>query len=111
MTTAWSGVQAGPMQFLLSPSAAGGYRCGMASSDLSVLRGQRILITGAARGIGAALAERLASHGARLALVGLEPETMTAVAQRCGEDTFVTECDVSSSEQVTQAIDSAAHAL
>src|SRR5919108_3020186 len=83
----------------------------MPSTDLSVLRGQRVLITGAARGIGAALAEKLAAHGARLALVGLEPETMAAVAERCGEDTFVTECDVSSSEQVTDAIDTAARLL
>jgi NAD(P)-dependent dehydrogenase (short-subunit alcohol dehydrogenase family) len=83
----------------------------MATTDLSVLRGQRVLITGAARGIGAALAERLASHGARLALVGLEPETMAAVAGRCGEDTFVAECDVSNNEQVTKAIDAAADAL
>src|SRR5919108_3368691 len=111
MTTAWSGVQAGPMQFLLSPSAAGGYRCDMANPDLSVLRGQRVLITGAARGIGAALAERLASHGARLALIGLEPETLAAVAERCGEGTFVAECDVSDNEQVVQAVDAAAEAL
>jgi NAD(P)-dependent dehydrogenase (short-subunit alcohol dehydrogenase family) len=83
----------------------------VASADLSVLRGQRVLITGAARGIGAALAERLASHGAKLALVGLEPENMSAVAERCGEDTFVTECDVSSNEQVTEAVDAAAEAL
>jgi NAD(P)-dependent dehydrogenase (short-subunit alcohol dehydrogenase family) len=83
----------------------------MAPTDLSVLRGQRVLITGAARGIGAALAERLASHGAWLALVGLEPEKMAAVAGRCGEGTFVAECDVSSNEQVTQAIDAAAEAL
>jgi NAD(P)-dependent dehydrogenase (short-subunit alcohol dehydrogenase family) len=83
----------------------------MASADLSVLRGQRILITGAARGIGAALAERLSSHGAQMALIGLEPETMTAVARRCGEGTFVAESDVSSNEQVTQAIDAAAEAL
>ena len=83
----------------------------MASADLSGLRGQRVLITGAARGIGAALAERLAAQGARLALVGLEPETMAAVAARCGEGTFVAECDVSDSEQVTRAIDAAAEAL
>jgi len=83
----------------------------MAAPDLSVLRGQRVLITGAARGIGAALAERLASHGARLALVGLEPETMKAVAARCGEDTFVAECDVSDNAQITRAIDAAAEAL
>jgi NAD(P)-dependent dehydrogenase (short-subunit alcohol dehydrogenase family) len=83
----------------------------MASTDLSALRGQRILITGAARGIGAALAERLASHGARLALVGLEPQNMGAVAGRCGEETFVAECDVSSNEQVTRAVEAAAEAL
>jgi NAD(P)-dependent dehydrogenase (short-subunit alcohol dehydrogenase family) len=76
-----------------------------------MLRDRRVLITGAARGIGAALAERLASHGARLALVGLEPETMAAVAARCGEGTFVAECDTSDNEQVTHAIDAAAEAL
>jgi NAD(P)-dependent dehydrogenase (short-subunit alcohol dehydrogenase family) len=73
--------------------------------------GQRILITGAARGIGAALAARLAQRGARLALVGLEPETMAAVAERCGEDTFVAECDVSDNEQVVSAVDAAAEAM
>ena len=83
----------------------------MASADLSTLRGRRVLVTGAARGIGAALAERLASHGARLAIVGLEPETMGAVAERCGEGTFVAECDVSSNEQVQGAVDAAAEAL
>jgi NAD(P)-dependent dehydrogenase (short-subunit alcohol dehydrogenase family) len=83
----------------------------VANADLSTLRGKRVLITGSARGIGAALAERLASHGARLALVGLEPETMQQVASRCGDGTFVAEADVSSNEQVTQAIDAAAEAL
>jgi NAD(P)-dependent dehydrogenase (short-subunit alcohol dehydrogenase family) len=75
------------------------------------LAGRRVLITGAARGIGAALAEKLASHGARLALVGLEPETMAAVAERCGEGTFVAEADVSDREQITAAIDAAAEAM
>jgi NAD(P)-dependent dehydrogenase (short-subunit alcohol dehydrogenase family) len=83
----------------------------MSTTDLSALRGKRVLITGAARGIGAALAERLASHGARLALVGLEPETMAEVAKNCGEETFVAECDVSNRDQVTQAVDAAAEAL
>jgi NAD(P)-dependent dehydrogenase (short-subunit alcohol dehydrogenase family) len=83
----------------------------VASTDLSVLRGQRVLITGAARGIGAALAEKLASHGGRLAIVGLEPEAMAAVAERCGGNTFVAEADVSSNEQVTRAVDAAADAL
>jgi NAD(P)-dependent dehydrogenase (short-subunit alcohol dehydrogenase family) len=83
----------------------------MTSTDLGALRGKRVLITGAARGIGAALAQKLASHGARLALIGLEPGTMAAVAERCGEGTFVAECDVSSSEAVSGALDAAAEAL
>jgi NAD(P)-dependent dehydrogenase (short-subunit alcohol dehydrogenase family) len=33
------------------------------------------------------------------------------VAGRCGEGTFVTDCDVSSNERVTEAVDSAAEAL
>jgi NAD(P)-dependent dehydrogenase (short-subunit alcohol dehydrogenase family) len=36
---------------------------------------------------------------------------MEAVARRCGEGTFVTESDVSSNEQITQAVDAAAEAL
>jgi len=38
---------------------------------------KRVLITGAARGIGAGLAERLYGGGARVALLGLEPDLLT----------------------------------
>lgn len=75
------------------------------------LAGRRVLVTGAARGIGAGLAERLAAAGARLALIGLEEETMREVAARCGEGTFVARCDVSRFDEVTEAIDGAAGAL
>src|SRR6185436_1667443 len=102
----------GPGRKQLSDRPAGlRYGSSVASTDLSGLRGKRVLITGAARGIGAALAERLASHGARIALIGLEPETMAAVAARCGEGTFVSECDVSDNDQVVKAVDAAAEAL
>jgi len=47
------------------------------------LRGKTAVVTGAARGIGAALAVRLAEHGAQVALVGLEPAALAAVAARC----------------------------
>jgi NAD(P)-dependent dehydrogenase (short-subunit alcohol dehydrogenase family) len=49
------------------------------------LRGKTAVVTGAARGIGAALAVRLARHGAQVALVGLEPAELDAVAARCAQ--------------------------
>jgi NAD(P)-dependent dehydrogenase (short-subunit alcohol dehydrogenase family) len=48
-----------------------------------VLRGKVAVVTGAARGIGAALAVELARRGAQIALVGLEPAELTAVAAEC----------------------------
>jgi NAD(P)-dependent dehydrogenase (short-subunit alcohol dehydrogenase family) len=44
------------------------------------LEGRRVLITGAARGIGAEVARVLASRGATLSLVGLEPDELARVA-------------------------------
>jgi NAD(P)-dependent dehydrogenase (short-subunit alcohol dehydrogenase family) len=67
------------------------------------LRGRRVLITGAARGIGAALAGRLHERGARVALAGLEPEGLAAVADRCGGAPWA-ECDVTDEEQVEAAV-------
>lgn len=43
-----------------------------------------MLITGAARGIGAATARDLAARGARLALVGLEPENLAGLTSELG---------------------------
>ncbi len=42
------------------------------------LQGKTVLITGAARGIGADAARRAAGRGARVSLVGLEPEELQA---------------------------------
>jgi len=47
------------------------------------LRGKVAVVTGAARGIGAALAEGLARSGAQVALVGLEPDELAATADDC----------------------------
>jgi NAD(P)-dependent dehydrogenase (short-subunit alcohol dehydrogenase family) len=49
------------------------------------LRGKTAVVTGAARGIGAALALRLAQRGVRVALVGLEPEELGAAAKECAQ--------------------------
>ena len=65
------------------------------------LAGARVLITGAARGIGAHTARRLAGHGARLALLGIEPDLLEQVATECNASWHV--CDVSDREQVDRA--------
>jgi NAD(P)-dependent dehydrogenase (short-subunit alcohol dehydrogenase family) len=52
------------------------------------LAGKNVLITGAARGIGAATARELAARGARLALVGLEPEALASLATELGGPAF-----------------------
>jgi NAD(P)-dependent dehydrogenase (short-subunit alcohol dehydrogenase family) len=41
------------------------------------------VVTGAARGVGAALARRLAARGTAVALVGLEPDELSATAEAC----------------------------
>ena len=52
----------------------------MARTRPTSLAGKSVLITGAARGIGAELARKAAARGARVALVGLEPELLAALA-------------------------------
>ncbi|WP_019629929.1 SDR family oxidoreductase [Actinomadura atramentaria] len=42
------------------------------------------VVTGAARGLGLLLAQSLARRGARVALLGLEPEELAAAAKTCG---------------------------
>src|SRR5258708_33757571 len=49
------------------------------------MHGRTAFITGAARGIGAATAERLHARGANVALVGLEPDRLAAHAAKLGE--------------------------
>ncbi|MEX2196756.1 MAG: SDR family NAD(P)-dependent oxidoreductase [Thermoleophilaceae bacterium] len=74
------------------------------------LEGRRVLITGAARGIGALTAKRLHEGGARVALMGIEPELMADVAASCGDAPWF-ECDVADREQVDTAVASAVEAL
>lgn len=68
------------------------------------VHGRTVLVTGAARGIGAATARRLAARGARVALVGLEPERLEATAAACGPDAAWFEADVTDTGSVDDAV-------
>ena len=70
------------------------------------LRGKTILITGAARGIGAESARQLSARGARIALVGLEPEELERVARQCGPDAAAFEADVTDTDALAGVVES-----
>jgi NAD(P)-dependent dehydrogenase (short-subunit alcohol dehydrogenase family) len=69
------------------------------------LSGRAVVITGAARGIGAESARRLARRGARVSLVGLEPELLERVAGECGPEAVWFEADVTDLDSLQAAVD------
>src|SRR3954469_9862076 len=68
------------------------------------MQGRRVIITGAARGIGAMTARKLHARGAKVALLGLEPELLAAVAAECGDAPWV-ECNVADRDAVQAAVE------
>jgi 3-oxoacyl-[acyl-carrier protein] reductase len=74
------------------------------------LEGRVALVTGAARGIGAATARRLAREGARVVLADLDGEGSAALAgelSAAGSECAGVGCDVSDAGQVQQAVETA----
>lgn len=69
------------------------------------VRDRTVLITGAARGIGAETARRLAARGARLALVGLEPALLERLTGELGDRTAFWEADVRDAAALGRAVD------
>jgi NAD(P)-dependent dehydrogenase (short-subunit alcohol dehydrogenase family) len=63
-----------------------------------------VFITGPARGIGEALARKFASRGARVALVGLEPVRLAALAKELGPRHAWFECDVTDQAALERAV-------
>ena len=67
------------------------------------LAGQVVIITGAARGIGALTARRLAAHGAQVALLGLEPAELARQCAACGAAARWWEVDVTDEQALADA--------
>ena len=68
------------------------------------VNGRTIFITGAARGIGAETARRLHAKGANVALVGLEPERLQALAAELGDRAAALEADVTDYDALKRAV-------
>ncbi|BBA97809.1 putative short chain dehydrogenase [Actinacidiphila reveromycinica] len=67
------------------------------------LNGQVVVVTGAARGVGELLARKLAARGARLALVGLEPDELKSVAASLGGGAASWTADVTDRQAMAEA--------
>jgi NAD(P)-dependent dehydrogenase (short-subunit alcohol dehydrogenase family) len=70
---------------------------------MTPIAGQSILVTGAAHGIGAEVARRLAAHGARVSLVGLGADELRRVAADC-PGSIVFDADVTDQEALDAAV-------
>ncbi|NIA69743.1 SDR family oxidoreductase [Pelagibius litoralis] len=63
--------------------------------------GRVAIVTGAAQGIGRAIADRLAAEGATLAVVDINDEAAQAAAVEIGGDAFSVACDIGDPASVT----------
>jgi NAD(P)-dependent dehydrogenase (short-subunit alcohol dehydrogenase family) len=68
------------------------------------VNGRTVFVTGAARGIGKASAERLHTKGANVALVGLEPERLEENAAALGDRAAWFEADVTDFDALERAV-------
>ncbi|MEU1840976.1 SDR family oxidoreductase [Micromonospora chersina] len=75
------------------------------------LAGKVVLVTGAARGIGEHTARLAAARGARLALVGLEPDRLAALAAELGPGHVWFPADVTDQAELAAAVEGTVAAL
>jgi NAD(P)-dependent dehydrogenase (short-subunit alcohol dehydrogenase family) len=74
-------------------------------SDLFDVDGARTVVTGAASGLGLAMAEVMAEGGARVTLADLDGDALEAVAERLGGDVRMAQVDVSDAAAVARLFD------
>jgi NAD(P)-dependent dehydrogenase (short-subunit alcohol dehydrogenase family) len=80
----------------------------------NLLQGRRVLVTGAARGLGFAFASTLCAHGARVAMADLRAELLQASADRLaqqGFDVHAVRVDVADPASVLRCAEAATAAL
>jgi NAD(P)-dependent dehydrogenase (short-subunit alcohol dehydrogenase family) len=75
------------------------------------LAGRRVVITGAARGIGEKVARVAGARGARLALIGLEPDRLRTLADELGPHASWWEADVRDGAALQSAIEGCAETM
>ncbi len=68
------------------------------------LKGKSVLITGAARGIGAATARLLAGHQTRLSLIDIEGAALQQLARDLGETMLYQQADITQSDAMEEAV-------
>lgn len=78
----------------------------MTTDETGRLTGRRIIVTGAASGIGRATARRFAAEGAALCLIDQDAEGLAATAQKTGG--LALSCDIRDSSAVDRAVAAAA---
>jgi NAD(P)-dependent dehydrogenase (short-subunit alcohol dehydrogenase family) len=77
----------------------------LVTADHYDVSGKVVLITGAARGIGAEAARQLYAKGAQVSLVGIEPELLELRAEELGPRATWFEADVTDTEALRLAVD------
>lgn len=79
-----------------------------------LLSGRVAIVSGAARGIGAAIADRFASHGARVVLADMAGVDTSEAVERCrahGADAVPIPCDVTDEADVARLFDEVENSL
>lgn len=67
--------------------------------------GQVAVVTGAGRGIGAATAKRLGADGATIAVLDMDPDTCSQVAEEIGNNALAMKCNVTDAAECQAAVD------
>lgn len=75
------------------------------------MTGRRVLVTGAAQGLGRAIASRLAEDGDRIAVLDLDGDAARATARELGGEHLGVETDVRDDELVATAVESVVDAF